>query len=132
MSLNEIDYAIYSILSTDTTIASYLSDVTKQIKYGDDQTFTKLPRIVYEKISDPNLWRKPERWQRWRFYITHPDLVKCENIQDRVVTLFTNGVGTAGTVDIMNANVIDRGRTPLWYENISAYKTYIDVRITYL
>lgn len=133
MGAGDIDEALYLILSSDATLLTYgFTTPTSQIVYGDDQTFSVLPRIVMEKISDPNLYDKPEKWQRWGFNISHINFGKCESIQNRIVYLFNQGYGDKGSVTIMSANVIDRGRTPYWEEKISAYKTRVDVRISYL
>lgn len=132
MGAGQIDESIYLILSGDSTLASYFTDTTEQIVYGDDQYFENLPRIVFEKISDPPRWHKPEKWQRWGFNISHVDLHDCEAIQNRISYLFNEGYGTKGSVNIGSAAVIERGRTPYYEPAISAYKTRVDVRISYL
>jgi hypothetical protein len=133
MGAGDIDEAIYLILSTDTTLAAYFTvSVLKQILYGDDQYYQIMPRIVFEKISDPKVFDKPEKWQRWRFNITHTSFIDAEAIQKRIIYLFTQGRGNKGSITIMSANNIDGGRGPLWDETISAYKASVDVRISYL
>ena len=99
MAANEIDNALYLIMSSDTTLASYFTTPLKQILYGDDQYFQNTPRIVFEKISDPTGSQKPEKWQRWGFNITHTNFLECEAIQNRVVYLFSDGHGTKGRDD---------------------------------
>lgn len=125
-----LDEALYLLLTADATLTAYFTDVQAQIVFGDDQKFTLKPRIIFERISDPRQWRKPERWQRWRFNVTETKVSDCEAIAARVAFLMT-GYGTSGTVNIWNSQVMDGGASPEWDQDINAYKTYVDVRISY-
>jgi hypothetical protein len=132
MGAGDIDEALYLIMSGDTTLAAYFSTPLTQILYGDDQKYKNTPRVVFEKISDPSKSQMPEKWQRWGFNITHTNFLEAEAIQSRIVYLFSDGSGDKGSVTINNASIIDRGRTPYWEQAISAFKTRVDVRISYL
>lgn len=133
MGAGDIDEALYLIMVGDATLLTYGFSVPKdQIVYGDDQNYAIMPRIVTEKISDPSRSEMPEKWQRWGFNITHTNFLECEAIQNRIVFLFSDGSGDKGSVTIGNASIIDRGRTPYWEPAISAYKTRVDVRISYI
>lgn len=133
MGAGDIDEAIHLILSGDATLISAggFTDTDEQMVYGDDQYSEVMPRIVFEKITDPSRWQRPEKWQRWGFNITHTNLHTCEAIQNRVAELFSDGSGNKGSILIQNASIIDRGRTPLYNQGISAYQTRVDVRISY-
>lgn len=126
-----IDEAIYTYLSTDTTFAAFFSDVTEQIAYGDDQFFKKKPKCVFELVSSPGQWNKPQKWQRWRFNITSTSIASCDEIKSRALYLLEHGSGDMGTLNIGNTQFIDGGQSPRYYQDISAYKTFFDIRFSY-
>jgi len=128
MSIQE---AIYTRTSEDATIASYCTDVTEQINDKEIEG-TEYPHINFKCVSSPRRWRKPMRWERWQFVVTHTDYRICQAIRDRISLIWNQGSGLIDSFLIYNANVIDSGGSPIFESEVSAYQASCDMRLSYM
>lgn len=121
-----IDHAIYKLLSDELSF----TDSPNQIGARDD--LPKIPQVAYKNISSPAIDDRPNRWERWRFFIRAESFTDCQDIADTVLTTLENGSGTvtdgAESMYIDQTDFIDYASSPTKTE-AGIYETITDIRI---
>ena len=127
-----LEQGIQDRLASDTTLAAYFADTDIQINDKPIGKKSVFPYLQFKCLDSPRVWRKPERWERWRFITTHTDFRDCKRIRDRVVELFLQGYGELDGFAVLNAQVINSGSDPVFNTEISAYQVIdTDIRFSY-
>jgi len=124
MRLEEI---IYNYLSS---ISDSLNNIAiASIGWLDVESNADYPRIIYKKISGSSYDQTHDKWERWRFYVTHADKFEC---QDIINILNKNLVGLKDKLSgqwIQSISKIDEGTIEIRDDNI--YEGYVDYRFNY-
>jgi hypothetical protein len=121
---------IYEYLSS----ISEITDIVPVDNFGfiDYPTLTDIPYVVYKKVSDPLPYYsyQDDRWQRWRFQLTHSNkktLVGLAELFIKHLNNYRGSIGTGGSI-VSFISCIDNG-SPVKMENVNAYELYQDFRI---
>lgn len=99
------------------------------IGFVDVEESTTYPQIVFNCISDPQLYQTNDKWQRWRFFIFAKDKFVLREIKSELCTALN------GLYDLMDTKYIDYitklDDTLIVLRDDKIYETYVDFRILY-
>jgi hypothetical protein len=133
---NDFKNNIYTYLRTVTDlsqIVTYGGNITEElvgaqeIAWGDyPQNLTN--KIVYKKISDPQLYDFRRDFQRWRFWIQHPDKFLCSLIAEILKDNLNLYRGNFGTEQVSYIFMLDNS-DPFYSKDLQSYQIIQDYRL---
>jgi hypothetical protein len=120
---------IYDDLSVHPGILGYIT--AADIHWVTAPQGTKGARIVYKMISDVPIYDSDDKWQRWRFYISHPDWYKCRELADVLKDHLNRKNDGLGTMKVSYVgNLADED--PVFNEDSRLWEIMQDYSIAYI
>ena len=120
--------AIYNDLAVHDGILGYIA--AADIYWMAAPEGAGADRIVFKMVSDPALYDSDDKWQRWRFYVTHTDPHQCLRL---ATVLFEHLHRKDDTFDTFKIDYVSNNENndPEYVEDLKAYQIIQDYMIYY-